>query len=251
MQTAVVWLDNRHTTDADRDQAAALAIPRVAVRPAAGFYLLRDESGLALQHADDSDRGRPVRPDLLAAGRERGVMKSPLAKACGLARRPDQSVLDTTAGLGRDTAALAALGARVQPIERQPALFALLHDAHCRALAPADTPRPAWIERLAPPVYADSAAWLEHAAGTRYDTIYIDPMFNSTRRKAKPQKALAWLAELAGPDTDVDTLLAVARRVAVTRVVVKQHARGEPLAPPDRQLDARAVRFDIYLTPKH
>ena len=79
------------------------------------------------------------------------------------------------------------------------------------------------------------------------NTIYMDPMFAATRRKAQPQKALAWLGELAGPDMDADDLLAAAHQAAAKRVVVKQHARSTPLASPSYQIKAKAVRFDVYL----
>src|SRR3546814_2367692 len=58
-----------------------------------------------------------------------------LARAIGLHKYKDLSVLDATAGLGRDGFVLAALGAQVTMVERQELLAALLFDAHVRALA--------------------------------------------------------------------------------------------------------------------
>ncbi|WP_158583325.1 class I SAM-dependent methyltransferase [Salinisphaera sp. Q1T1-3] len=247
-QTAV-WLMNEAATAADHATARWLALPVVAEPPARGFYLARDVDGLALHRADDA-RAHPVRCDLAeaVAQRARGVRQSPLARACGLRRAAGLHVLDSTAGLARDSAALAAAGCTVQMIERHPVLHALLADAHARldGLEHA-TSATAWAMRLAPPVHADAAAWLADQPAGDFDVIYMDPMFESPRRKAKPQKALAWLADLAGHDGDADTLLAAARAAGAGRVVVKQHARAKPLAPPSHQVEARAVRFDVYL----
>ncbi len=177
----------------------------------------------------------------MAAGR-----KSPLARALGLHRRPGIEVLDATCGLGRDSAVLAGLGCRVTALERHPALHALLDDALGRARGAAERPR--WLDNWQALYHADASEWLRTYSGTPIDAVYIDPMFESSRRKARPQRALAWLSQLAGEDADAAALLECARRVAARRVVVKQHARATPLAPPDRQLRGKAVRFDIYLT---
>jgi len=218
--------------------------------PVRGFYLVSTPDGLTLKHADAPSGDSGLRLDLSdddAVRRAAGGKQSALAKAFGLHRRAPSRVLDTTAGLGRDACMLATLGCEVQSLERQPALHALLCDARERAALVA----PDWLARWPTPILTDAQRWIETQlpGGPSFDAIYIDPMFASSRRKAKPQKALAWLAELAGTDDDAPALLAVARRHARKRVVVKQHGRSAPLAPPDNQVVGKAVRFDIYLTP--
>lgn len=233
----------------DTAQAERLGLTCLAQPPQTGFYLARDTHGrLALRHAEvPNDPG--LYSTLLDAktltARLAGGRKSPLARALGLHRHSPVSVLDATAGLGRDAATLAALGCSVMALERQPALYALLLDAQ-NTIQNLET-RPGWWPNWQGIAQADARDWLTGQSAC-FDTIYIDPMFVSPRRKAAPQKAMAWLAALAGADADTPALLATARQYARRRVVVKQHNRAQPLAPPDVQMQGRAIRFDIYLT---
>lgn len=248
-----MWLiapDDAHAPR-DRQRAADLGLEPVQRVPDQGFYLARDESGLALRYAPDT-AGSGLRCALAdsagLANRQAGGRRSPLARAFGLHRHPPMRILDATAGLARDAATLAGLGCDVTALERQPALYALIADATQRI---DESPSaPAWWPHWQPPVYADARSWLAARSGdAAFDAIYIDPMFASPRRKSAPQKALAWLAELAGADDDAPEVLDIARQQATRRVVVKQHARATPIAPPDLQVRGRAIRFDIYLTP--
>jgi 16S rRNA (guanine1516-N2)-methyltransferase len=237
--------------ESDTPPEAGIAFALVDHVPASGFYLRHEPGGLTLRHAEAGPNDNGLCLDLLDGSVERraaGGRKSLLAKAIGLPRHPDSSVLDTTCGLGRDSATLAALGATVASLERHPVLFALVEDARERART-SEKP-PAWLAHWQTNTQADAIAWLAaRAPQPLFDVIYIDPMFESTRRKAKPQKALAWLGELVGGDTDVAKLLEQARQRARRQVVVKQHARSAPLATPDRSVEGKAIRFDIYLVP--
>lgn len=247
MTSPVVWVmadDARQL----RSRATQRGLEISSTRPTHGFYLTDGPGGLTLQHVDAQASDTGLCLDFLgmeANRRAAGGKQSTLAKAFGLHRHPPGSVLDTTCGLGRDSLMLATLGCRLHSLERQPALHALLSDAHERAQQAA----PEWLTRWPAPTLANALEWLADASTAGcYDAIYIDPMFDSPRRKAKPQKALAWLAELAGTDDDAPALLELARQRASRRVVVKQHGRSAPLAPPDNQVIGKAVRFDIYLT---
>lgn len=228
--------------------AASLGLDTTTQTPECGFYLAQESQGLTLRHARTDNRDRGLRIDFLDGSVERRLAsgrRSPLARALALRRRPQPRVLDATCGLGRDSATLAALGCAVTALERHPVLFALLSDALERARR-ADAP-PTWLARWAVLEHADAATWLGADDAGRFDIVYIDPMFEAARRKARPQKALAWLNELIGADADARDLLAIARRRAERQTVVKQHARAAPLAPPDRQVQGKAVRFDIYI----
>lgn len=247
----MVWVVDSADAEATRDtrRATELGICPVRGIPEDGFYIARDDLGLSLRHATDGASLRCALADPSElAGRQSGGRRSPLARAFGLHRHPPMRILDTTAGLARDAATLASLGCDVTTVERQPALFALIADATQRIDASPDAPP--WWPHWQPPVHANAAPWLSENTGRAiFDAIYIDPMFASPRRKSAPQKALAWLAELAGNDNDASEVLDIARRHAARRVVVKQHTRAEPMAPPDLQIRGRAIRFDIYLTP--
>jgi len=64
-----------------------------------------------------------------------GGKKQPLGRAIGLKKQPYPTVLDATAGLGRDGWVLACLGCQIHLVERSPIIGALLHDALTRAKA--------------------------------------------------------------------------------------------------------------------
>lgn len=251
--TRPVWLIAPESECADTDQrrARSLGVTTVDRVPEQGFFIARDAHGLCLRHS----KAEPGETGLHSAlseyhsgsGRHAGGRKSPLARALGLHRHPPMRVLDTTGGLGRDATVLASLGCEITVIERRTALYALLAEA--TETIDASPQQPGWWPNWHPPIHADARTWLAmHGTERAFDVIYIDPMFASPRRKSRPQKALVWLAELAGEDADAPLLIAEARKHAQTRVVVKQHARAEPMTPPDLRVHGRAIRFDIYLT---
>jgi len=62
-----------------------------------------------------------------------GGIKQPLAKAIGLKQAFRPTVVDATAGLGRDAFVLASLGCRVHMLERSKVVAALLYDGLQRA----------------------------------------------------------------------------------------------------------------------
>ena len=232
---------------APSEASCSTAFPTVARAPENGFYLRQMPDGLTLCHAQAPANDRGLRIDLLDGNVERraaGGRQSPLARALGLRRHPRPQVLDTTCGLGRDSATLAALDCTVTSLERHDVLFALLDDARARA----QTAPPVWLAAWRDLIHADACDWLAQAPDRVFDIIYIDPMFDAPRRKARPQKALAWMHELVGTDTDVASLLERARERAARQVVVKQHARATSIARPDRQVEGKAIRFDIYLS---
>lgn len=175
----------------------------------------------------------------IAAGR-----KQLLARAIGLQKKPDLEVLDATAGLGRDGYTLAALGARVTMLERQPQIAALLQDAHRRALA---DPQLAAVAARIELLDSDAASAM---AQRQWDTVYLDPMYPHNAKSALPQKEMQIFRDLTGGDADADALLAPALRAARLRVVVKRPAKAPWLAGRKPSLDFQGTqaRFDVYLT---
>ncbi len=173
-----------------------------------------------------------------------GGRKQLLARAVGLAKKPDLKVFDATAGLGRDGYTLAALGATVTLAERNAVLLALLGDAHQRALALPMLADAASRIRI---LEQDSTVNLAAAAG--HDVIYIDPMYPDDGKRALPSKEMQMLRDLTGGDADADALLAAARSSAVSRVVVKRPSKAPWLAAakPSLSMEGTQARFDIYL----
>ncbi|MDP3858118.1 MAG: class I SAM-dependent methyltransferase [Stagnimonas sp.] len=180
--------------------------------------------------------------------RIQGGKKQLLAKAVGLHKQPRLHVLDGTAGLGRDSYTLAALGATVTLVERTPALVRLLRDAQARALL-AEGSR-AIAERLTVIEAVSHQLLLSAAAeGAQWDVIYLDPMYPEDGKSALPAKEMQVLRDLTGGDADADALLDPALACARQRVVVKRPAKAPWLAgrKPSLEYQGTQARFDVYL----
>lgn len=175
------------------------------------------------------------------AGRRRA-----LARAVGLAPSSPITLIDCTAGLGRDAFRLASLGCQVTAIERSPVVAALLADGLRRAAD--DSRAAATLDRLQLRI-GDARQLLRELPAPQ--AVLIDPMYPAARKSAAPAKELRLLRLLLGADDDAGELLAVARQVAQRRVVVKRRAHDPPLdgAPPDLSWPGRSTRFDVYLSP--
>lgn len=210
--------------------------------PTAGLILAQTEAYLELRDRVSGAR-LCVRFDENELRRYRagGAGGDPLARAVGPAAR---HVVDATAGYGRDAVHLAALRYRVTAIERNDIVSVLAQDAFTRAraqrLLDADNPR--WL-------HGDARALLPQL-DTQASTIYLDPMFPPKRKKsAAVRKEMSLLRRLLVDDTDAVELLAVARRHAADRVVVKRPIDAPPLAAGVvAAYRGKLVRYDVYRT---
>jgi len=184
-----------------------------------------------------------------AAGRRRsgGVRAEGIARAVGLARGGG-TVVDATAGLGRDAFVLAALGGVVTAVERCPVVAALLEDGLIRAVSDPDlgTIVPARL-RL---VVDDARTYLSTLEGDgRPEVVVLDPMFPPRKKSARVKKEMQLFQVLVGPEPDAEELLAVARCTARRKVVVKRPVHAPPLAPDTSATHkGKTVRWDVYLT---
>lgn len=174
--------------------------------------------------------------------------KEGIARAVGIKRAQPPSVLDLTAGLGRDSFILASLGCTVRMVERSPVVAALLADAIARAQA---EPSLAGIMARLSLVAADSLEILNHWQGERPEVVYIDPMYPHRSKSALVKKEMRVIRMLVGDDPDSDALLSAALTVASKRVVVKRPRLAPPLAgpAPNFTLSGKNSRFDVYLVP--
>ena len=170
-----------------------------------------------------------------------------ILKATGL-NKHKPSVMDLTAGLGRDSYVLATAGARVAMFERQPIVAALLADGLQRLRSSGDEQELAIAQRLSLH-QGDSltcvAALAEQEAP---DVIYLDPMFPERGKSAKVKKSMAFFHQLVGSDDDAAALLPLALATAGYRVVVKRPRHAPPLADikPGLCFEGKSTRFDVY-----
>jgi 16S rRNA (guanine1516-N2)-methyltransferase len=173
-----------------------------------------------------------------------GGRRQALARAAGMHKDPAPSLLDANAGLGRDGYTLAALGASVTLVERNPSVVALLHNAHQRTLANAQTQA---VGRRIEIIAAEARAVLD--GERQWDVVYLDPMYPDDGKAALPSKEMQILRDLTGGDEDADLLLQPALSCARRRVVVKRPSKAPWLGgiEPSMSLRSTQLRFDIYL----
>lgn len=254
-RVAVGWKADAYV-DAAQQLARQLMLPVIAVSEwkhydAVVFYT---EQGLALQQRR-LEHARPFCVDF-----SRGVMqqrlatlgrRAPLVRAvCGAAKSSDghkhkPSVLDATAGFGRDALLLAKVGCSVVMLERSAVVHALLRDALDRAARVSS-----WAEICARLTLhcVEACTHMQALVGPlRPDVIYIDPMFPRRDKTALVKKEMQVLQGLASVD-GASGLLAVALQVARQRVVVKRPRWAGYL---DERLPmfscfSPAMRFDVY-----
>lgn len=175
-----------------------------------------------------------------------GGRNQAIAKAAGLKKKPCPTVIDATAGLGRDAFILAALGCQVHMLERCPLIAALLNDGLTRCL---DEPEIAPIIKRMRLWPADLIK--NNPINERADVIYLDPMYPHRRKNALVKKEMRLLRALVGDDEDSVALLAKAIDLRPGRVVVKR-PKGAPAIngpAPSFVIKSRNSRFDIYLPP--
>lgn len=234
--------------------AARLGIPRQPPEaPLATDFLLRlTPTHLELVNAAEP-RDKPVCFDFvhgeLSWRRLHGGGEA-VVKAIGGTAKARPSVLDATAGMGRDGFVLACAGCRVLMVERSPIVHALLDDALARAAADPDLgplirTRLTLVQGEAPAVMAGLPEDL------RPDVVYLDPMYPHRKKSALVKKEMRVFRALVGEDTDADALLPAALACARKKVVVKRPDYADPLAGdrPNTAITTKTHRFDIYLKP--
>lgn len=177
-----------------------------------------------------------------------GGRKEAIAKAVGLKGQNVPSVLDGTAGLGRDAFVLASLGCRVDMIERSPVVAALLADGLERVRSHPELG--AWLSEKMHLFHGVSYDLISDWPGLQPDVVYLDPMFPHRKKSAAVKKEMKLFQQLLGPDEDADRLLKPALQLARQRVVVKRPDSAPWLDQhePSMAISSKKHRFDVYLT---
>ncbi len=173
-----------------------------------------------------------------------------IAKAVGLKQAVTPTVVDGTAGLGRDAFVLASLGCKVIMVERHPVVAALLEDGLRRAYLDAEIGQ--WMQERMSLFHGSSLNALADAAntsGTEIDVVYLDPMYPHREKSALVKKEMRVFQSLVGADLDADGLLAPAMALATKRVVVKRPDYAEDLdgVKPSTVIATKKNRFDVYV----
>ena len=176
-------------------------------------------------------------------GGERG---HPLVRAAGIKKGLVPSIVDATAGLGRDAFLLASAGAAVTLIERSPEVHELLEDALARAAA--ESSELAEVVARMTLIRGDARSLLPEL---KPDVVIVDPMHPPRRGTALVKQEMRQLSAIVGADEDADELMRIALASARERVVLKWPLRAAPLlaAPrPSHQLSGKTVRYEVFIT---
>ncbi|WP_387692155.1 16S rRNA (guanine(1516)-N(2))-methyltransferase RsmJ [Photorhabdus sp. RM71S] len=168
-----------------------------------------------------------------------------IAKAIGIKKDYLPTVVDATAGLGRDAFVLASLGCHVRMLERHPVVAALLDDGLQRGYQ--DEEIGGWLQERMTLLHTSSITALADIT-PQPDVVYLDPMYPHRQKSALVKKEMRVFQSLVGADEDADSLLSPARALAKRRVVVKRPDYAEPLAgvAASAAITTKNHRFDIY-----
>lgn len=215
-------------------------------------WVLSFESGmLQLRSPGNKDLDR-IKVDFLTGsmgyrqrhGQGKGEL---LAKAVGIKKNFLPSVLDVTAGLGKDSFILASLGCQVTMIERSPLIALLLQNGLVRAAE--DSELGSVVNRV-DLLNRDSIQFLNSGSQTllTYDCIYLDPMFPENKKSRLVKKEMRAFRKLLGEDLDSSTLLEAAFESGIHRVVVKRHRHDKEIGShkPGLNFLGKTTRFDVY-----
>ncbi len=242
------------------DELSWLKLPlleKPAIEFDAGFFVLNVSSKAISLQATGSKAPGPIFVEF-ASGKNRhrriygGGSGQLIAKAVGIKPGIRPGILDLTAGLGEDGFALAALGCRVNLLERSPIVFTLLADGLKRARQFSDPDLNEVLERIECQ-HIDARQYLTRPV--EQQVIYFDPMFPKQAKQAAVNKAMSSFQELLGGDCDAGEVLALALASEPCRVVVKRPRKGLrvdeqfpelDLPKPGLVLSGKSSRYDVY-----
>ncbi|MHA6962592.1 class I SAM-dependent methyltransferase [Zobellella denitrificans] len=230
------------------DEGGQLARRLAGVTAPAPFALVYSQGRLELRKLDEPKLGAVFVDFVEGAVAHRrkfgGGRGQSIARAVGLKHGHNPSVVDGTAGLGRDAFVLASLGCAVTLCERHPVVHALLADGLRRAAL--DPEIGGWVaERLRLLPFGQGLADITNAP----DVVYLDPMFPHKKKSALVKKEMRVFHSLVGADEDADALLPQALALARARVVVKRpdYAGFLDGVTPSAQIESKNNRFDLYV----
>jgi 16S rRNA (guanine1516-N2)-methyltransferase len=171
-----------------------------------------------------------------------------LLKACNNKKRDIKTVVDLTAGWGRDSFILATHGQQVCMVEQNDLIYYCLD--YLLEIAREDKTNELFnrlhLEQN------NSFNYLSNLQGIKPDCLYLDPMFPAHKSGARPSKDLQIL-QLVTENQDMIRVFELALQKAQYRVVVKRPIHSPALneLKPDIVYREKTIRFDVYLCTNH
>lgn len=216
------------------------------------FLLIYTTEGLGLKQMGEKKTSPLIisftSPTMTYRVKHGGGRRQALARAIGLKKGQHPTVIDATAGLGRDAFILACLGCQVHMLERSTILAVLLEDALQRA-AKSELTAETITNRLLFS-HRDSHDFLQNLKPDNFpDVIYLDPMYPERTKSSLVKKEMRILRGLVGDNQDAVELLNLALLRVLNRVVVKRPRLAPTLSTlkPSHQITGKTSRFDVYL----
>lgn len=249
----VIWIpESQSLRNKAEHLAQKLHLPLVDKEAAvpADIVLSYHDKGLKVQFYGELEGSLAVDflSDSLTYRRKHGGgVKQPLARAVGIKSGIRPTILDATAGLGRDSLVLASLGCQVTMVERSPLLAALLEDGLERAEKNAAFQKE--IGNRIKLIQGDATRIIP-TMPSRPDVIYLDPMYPHRGKSALNKQEMRLVRRLVGDDSDAGQVLALSLQHAGERVVVKR-PKGAPLVSdisPSHEIVMKNSRYDVYMS---
>ncbi len=212
--------------------------------PETEYSLQMEQEGLTLVSGELSLRGDFTR--MIPRLKQGTIGQEILVKAARMKNAgADKTAVDATAGLGEDSALLAAAGWNVWMCEFDPVIGALLEDALRRA---AEVPELAQIVSRMHLLKGDSRDLLP-ALSFRPDLVLLDPMFPDRRKSGLVRKKAQLLQRLEKPCDDEAGLLKAAMDAHPGKIVIKRPLKGPFLAgrKPDYSVTGKTIRYDCLI----
>lgn len=169
-----------------------------------------------------------------------------IAKAMGFRNGNTPTIIDATAGLGRDSFLLASLGAQVTMIERSEKMHMLLEQGMERAFNEGGQFREI-IERMTL-LKGDAKDIIPTLTA---EAILIDPMHPERKNSALVKQDLRQVRDIVGSDEDAADLVRLAIMHAQKRVVLKWPAKADPIEGVQKcshQILGKTTRYDVFMT---
>ncbi len=238
-----------HLYETAHQIAATFQLPVIDTAPPdLPFILYLTDARLELR--DMTSKLGPIYVDFIKGTlgyRRRKGGKEAIAKAIGIKHGAIPTVLDATAGLGRDAFILASLGCHVQMLERSPVVAALLTDGLKRVQA--EPKIGTFITEHLQLIHGDAQNWLPQLSlNQQPDVIYLDPMYPHRKKSALVKKEMRLFRAVVGDDWDASALLKMALDNTQQRVVVKRPKLAPVLGDmlPRYCIQGKNTRFDVY-----
>jgi len=168
-----------------------------------------------------------------------------LPKAIGMKSGVSPSVVDATAGLGRDAFLLASLGSEVTLIERSDEMHRLLAEGMERARVAGGEVAEV-IARMTL-LHGDAMTLLPNLSP---EVVLVDPMHPPRKNSALVKKEMRLIREIVGADQDSTNLMRVALDCARKRVVLKWPQKADPMEgirAPSHQITGKSTRYDVFM----